>query len=66
MRTLCDLYCLYSSSQSMMKLSQSGKGHFMMHIEISMHLITCNPRNIWISTDCDNNTIIVIYYRHLS
>ena len=32
--------CLYSSSQAILKLSQSVRGHIVTVIEVSMHLIT--------------------------
>ena len=45
-RTLHDLPCLYSSSQEILQLSQSAKGHFVTLIEVGLHLITCNPGHI--------------------
>ena len=38
--TLHDLPCLYSSSQMILKLSPSARGHFMTLIEIVVLLIT--------------------------
>ena len=35
--------CLYSSSQAILKLSQSTTGHFVTLTESGMHLISCNP-----------------------
>ena len=40
--------CLYSSSQAILKLSQSARGHFVTLTEIGIHLITCNPGHIWL------------------
>ena len=37
------LKCLYSSSQAILKPSQSVRGHFVTLIEVVMHLISCNP-----------------------
>ena len=45
-RTLHDLPCLYSSSQEILLLSQSAKGHFVTLIKVGLHLITCNPGHI--------------------
>ena len=41
-RTLHDIYCQYSSSQVILKLSQSARGHFVTLIESGVHLIACN------------------------
>ena len=38
-RTLNDLYCLFSS----LKLNQSVSVHFVMLIEVNVHLITNRP-----------------------
>ena len=35
-RTLHDLPCLYSSSEAMLKLSQSARGHFVTLIEVGV------------------------------
>ena len=42
-RTLRDLPCLISSSQAILKLSQSARGHFVTLMGGGVHLITCNP-----------------------
>ena len=34
--------CTYSTSQTIMKLSQSVRGHFVTLIETDTHLIACN------------------------
>ena len=38
--------CLYSSSQAILKLSQSASGHFVTLTESGMHLISCNPGHL--------------------
>ena len=45
-RTLHDLYSLYSSSQAILKLSQSVRGHFVTLIEVCTLLITYNLGHI--------------------
>ena len=47
-RTLHDIYCQYSSSQAILKLSQSARGHFVTLIESGVHLITGNPGSFWL------------------
>ena len=49
-RKLHDLLCLYSSSQAILKLSQSARGHFMTLIESGVHYITCNPGHKYVVT----------------
>ena len=41
-KTLRDLCCLYFTSQAILKLSQSMRGHLATLIEVSTHLITCS------------------------
>ena len=43
-RVLYSLCCLHFSSQAMLKNSQRMEGHFLMFIEVSLHL---NVFNIW-------------------
>ena len=40
-RTLNDLYCPYFLPEVMVKFTRKTRGHFVMLIEISMHLIQC-------------------------
>ena len=51
-RTLHDLYCQYSSSQTILKLSQSARGHFVTLIENGVHLITGNLGSFWLLKQC--------------
>ena len=44
--TLCDINCLYSETQVMLKLARRARGHFMTLIEIRVHLIRCKPGHI--------------------
>ena len=41
--TLQEVYCLLSSSQAILRLSQSARGLFVMLIEYSMHVTICSP-----------------------
>ena len=56
--TLCDINCLYSETQVMLKLARRAKGHFMTLIEIPMHLIRCKPGHI--SKNCDKTLLKII------
>ena len=47
--TWLNLYFLYSSSQAILQLSQSVREHLVTPIDVSMHVITCNPGHIWFS-----------------
>ena len=40
------VYCLYSSSEAILKLSQSVRGHSVSLIENGMRPIICNPGHI--------------------
>ena len=46
MGTLFDINCLYSETQVMLKLSRRERGHFVMLIEIRVHLIRVKPGHI--------------------
>ena len=41
-----DLYCSYLSSEVMVKSVRGVRGHFVTLVEISMHLMECNPEHI--------------------
>ena len=41
--TLYDLYCPYFWREVVVKFLRRVEGHFMMLIEISVHLIQCTP-----------------------
>lgn len=41
-----DLYCSYLSSEVMVKSVSKVRGHFVTLVEISMHLMECNPGHI--------------------
>lgn len=47
--TLYDLYCLYFSTQAMLKFSNWG--HFVICIEMSLHLIMCINISLWLLQD---------------
>ena len=57
-RTLHDLYCQYSSSQTILKLSLSARGHLVTLIESGVHLIACN-------LDLSGYLNNVIHFSHL-
>ena len=44
--TLCDINCLYSETQVMLKLARRARGHFVALIEIRVHLIRVKPGHI--------------------
>ena len=52
-RTLLNLYCLYSSTQAILKLSQTVSRDFVMLIEVGMHLFS------------GNNIAIVVQYNEI-
>ena len=47
--TLCDINCLYSEKQVMLKLGRRARGHFVTLIEIRVHLILVNKNMIRIT-----------------